>query len=313
MTQRRWSILAILLLAPWAIACTAEPPAAGPPPIEPTQLVDPKAGTADDAGKTVTIDFAGRPFPLYVPGGYRPEVAAPLVVLLHGYRASGPVQEQYLGFTAEAARRGFLYAYPDGTKDARGNRFWNATDACCNFYDSTVDDSAYLSGLVQEVARRYAVDPARVYLVGHSNGGFMAYRMACDHADQFTAVVSLAGAMWEDASQCTPSRPVRVLQIHGTDDATIRYEGGSNVGRAYPSAATTVADWRRINGCGASGDTSEGRLDLIGDLAGAETRIARYADGCTARVELWTIQDGRHVPAVSARFATSVVNFLYQD
>ena len=60
-----------------------------------------------------------------------------------------------------------------------------------------MDDSAYLSALIDQIKGTYAVDARRVYLVGHSNGGYMAYRMACDHADQLTAIVSLAGSTWQ--------------------------------------------------------------------------------------------------------------------
>src|SRR5690606_19654583 len=109
--------------------------------------------------------------------GYDPAAKAPLVVLLHGYGSSAVQQERYFNLTPESDRRGFLYAIPDGTTDRDGKRFWNATEACCDFYDSGVDDAAYLDRLLDTVTSAYSVDAARVYLVGHSNGGFMAYRM----------------------------------------------------------------------------------------------------------------------------------------
>lgn len=87
----------------------------------------------------------------------------------------------------------------------RSNRFWNASDACCDFYHTGTDASGYLHQLLETVKSRYPVDPDRVYLIGHSNGAFIAYRMACEHAADVTAIVSLAGAAPDDPSWGTPA------------------------------------------------------------------------------------------------------------
>src|SRR5213078_1023740 len=103
-----------------------------------------------------------RPVSIHVPPGYVNGVPAPLVLMLHGYTASGALEESYLNLTPLSDEKGFLYAYPDGTKDNVGNQFWNATDACCNLGNSTVDDSGYLSDLIREVQARYTVDAKRI-------------------------------------------------------------------------------------------------------------------------------------------------------
>ncbi len=102
---------------------------------------------------------------------------------------------------AAAPQGGFVYATPDGTIDGDGNRFWNATDACCNFDRRTVDDVAYLSSVIADIQGQLAIDPKRIAVVGHSNGGFMSYRMACERSDLVGAVVSLAGATFADSSR----------------------------------------------------------------------------------------------------------------
>jgi polyhydroxybutyrate depolymerase len=162
------------------------------------------------------------------------------------------------------------------------------------------------------VTSSYPVDTARVYLVGHSNGGFMAHRMACEHASVIAAIVSLAGLPPMDVSQCTPERPVSVLQIHGTDDAIIPFDGGANSGRGFPSVDTALGMWRGRNGCTDQADTSAS-LDLESDLPGAETTVTTYRDGCrdATSVELWSIEAGSHVPAFTAEFAPAIVDFLY--
>ena len=140
----------------------------------------------------------------------------------------------------------------------------------------------------------------------------MSHRMACDHADQVAAIVSLAGAMPTDVSKCAPKEAVSILEVHGTADATIDFKGGQIRGHAYPGAATTIADWVTLDGCGATADTSSPPLDLDTQLAGAETTVTKYASGCKpgGHAELWTIQGGGHIPNFSGAFAPAVVDFL---
>src|SRR5215467_1279540 len=102
------------------------------------------AGCGSSAA-TPAPDAAGgagqqRPYQLVVPAGYDAAHPTPLVVMLHGYTSSGVAEDGYLGWSRLAQQDSFLLALPDGTKDTTGSRFWNATDACCNFYGSTVDD-----------------------------------------------------------------------------------------------------------------------------------------------------------------------------
>ncbi|MCA9579918.1 MAG: alpha/beta fold hydrolase, partial [Myxococcales bacterium] len=166
-----------------------------------------------------------------MPPSYRSGTPAPLLVLLHGFGANGDVQSAYLGLEAAVDEAGVLYVHPDGTENRIGKRFWNATDACCaGPISNDVDDSAYLAAVIAKVRSQYDVDPRRIYVTGHSNGGFMSYRMACDHADLVAAVASIEGATFADPDDCSPSEPVAALQIHGTADKTIRYDGGKIAG-----------------------------------------------------------------------------------
>ncbi len=252
-----------------------------------------------------------RPVKMYVPDSYDGSEAAPLIVLLHGYGASGAVQEIYFGLKPVAAERGFIYAVPDGTLDGTDKRFWNASNACCDFGNTGVDDSAYLSGVVDEIKAAYNIDPKRVYFVGHSNGGFMSYRMACDHADQIAAIVSLAGATAADVSDCQPSEPVAVAQIHGTADDTVLYEGGAFAGLVYPSAVETVERWAAHDECDLT-PADGGTLDLDSALAGEETKVSVYGAGCApgGHAELWTIEAGGHIPSLAPDFKQKVFDFL---
>ncbi|MGE0639778.1 MAG: PHB depolymerase family esterase [Thermoanaerobaculia bacterium] len=236
----------------------------------------------------------------------------PLVVFLHGYSSSGNESDAFFQFGNHAETAGMLFAAPDGTQDALSNRFWNATDACCNFFGSSVNDSSYLAGLVTAIAGAVAVDPHRIFFVGHSNGGFMSYRMACDHAEGIAAVVSLAGATWEDSADCTPARAVSTLQIHGTSDAVIQYGGGTLPGAAgpYPGAVETAATWAVYDGCDES-TVSLGSFDGVDGLSGDETDVVRYDLGCRGAVtELWTVNGGVHSPTINDTLRDRVIGFL---
>lgn len=263
--------------------------------------VDAEPGTPD-ARVPRTVFGGDRPVTLRVPTGYVEGTPTPLVLALHGYSVDGEFMEGYTGFGTLFETEGFLLAAPNGTIDEGGDRFWNGTDACCDLFGSGVDDEAYLLDILDEIALDYTVDPDRVYLIGFSNGGFMSYRLACHHADRFAAVVSLAGATYDDALDCTPSAPVSVLQVHGTVDPTIQYDGGTidveGAPVTYPSAQGTVERWSTSNGCTGSGAGTA--RDLVGSLAGDETAVLD-ATGCPAGVDvaLRTVTGGSHVLPLS--------------
>lgn len=271
----------------------------------------PDAGRSDaglpDGGDAL---IAARPYDVTVPPSYDGGTATPLVVLLHGYSADAASQDLYFGMSTAARARGFLLALPNGSRNASLLRFWNATDACCAFGDP-VDDVAYLTAVLDDMQRRFNVDPKRVYFAGHSNGGFMAHRMACERADRIAAIVSLAGAVWKDETKCTPSQPVSVLQAHGTLDTVILYGGGLNAIYEYPGAEETVATWAVKNGCGATTTHLMPDQDLVSDLLGDETERIAY-DGCPASgaAELWRLTGATHLPTFNGSWANAIYDWM---
>jgi predicted esterase len=134
-----------------------------------------------------------RPVNLYVPSSYDGHTPMPLVISLHMLAGSGQQVEDYMRLRPLAGGRAFIYCYPDGMINQYPARFWNVNDACCDFWSTDVDNAGYLKGVIEEVAQRFAVDRKRIYFVGHLNGGFMAYRMACQFADFIAGIISLNG------------------------------------------------------------------------------------------------------------------------
>lgn len=271
------------------------------------------AGGDTEPGEPTVVTVGGdRPTKLTIPSSYNGDVALPLVVMLHGYGASGPLEDLYLGFKKYAEEKGFLYVTPDGTFDANGKRFWNATKACCDFANTGVDDEAYLISLLDEIEGLVNVDKKRVYFFGHSNGGFMTYRMACNHADRIAAAGVLAGAMVLDPAACKPSEPVSILHIHGTADETIAYEGGSVAAgvEAYPGAEESIGGWISSNAC-PEAPPHETTADLVSTVDGPETTQTTFGP-CAKDTEvvLWSLAGGSHIPSFTSQFAPDATGWL---
>ncbi len=273
------------------------------------------AGSIDVArasGMDLSIDLGRGPVTVFVPDSYQPGTPAPLVMLLHGGAATGDWQESYMHFLPLSEEYGFLYVHPDGTLDQAGTRFWNATDACCDWYHSGVDDSGYLEEVIDAIKGELDVDPRRVYLIGHSNGAFMSYRMACDHSETIAAIAGLAGATYYHPEDCAPDVPVNVLQIHGTLDSIVPYAGGSFAGVPFPGAIASTEQWASFAGCSLLPDVSAPPIDLEGAIPGNETTVRRYRTNCSPEGsgELWSMQGGGHSPTLSPTFSRLVIEYL---
>jgi polyhydroxybutyrate depolymerase len=247
-----------------------------------------------------------------VPSGYDAESPAPLVVLLHGFGSSSQSLDDVFQLSSLVDEFGFVYLRPEGTLDCEGRSFWDATEVCCDFCGVEIDDAGFLRDAIIEASQRFRIDDRRIYLVGHSNGGFMALRMACDHADLIAGVASLAGAGPADPATCNPSEPVHWLQIHGTADERIDFSGGIIRGRFYPGAPKTTRQWAKIGDCALDPKRATQNLDLVEDLEGAETSIFRYEAGCApgGSATLWTIEGGIHSPLLTRDFGRQMVSYL---
>lgn len=257
-------------------------------------------------GGEIMVDAGRGPVTVHIPASYEPGASLPLVMSLHGYSQNSQVIEFIASFGLLVDEYEFIYVVPDGTTNINGQQFWNATDACCDFYGSGVDDSTYLRNLIDLIGKELSVDDRRIYIFGYSNGGFMAHRMACDHADIVAAIVSLAGVTYIDSSDCTPDEPVHLLQIHGTADACVSFFGGCSCPglppppACAPGAVQTTETWAILNGC--TLETTEcPPLDIEMNIPGAETTVTKYVTGCEpgGSAELWAIEGAGHFVALA--------------
>jgi polyhydroxybutyrate depolymerase len=237
----------------------------------------------------------------------------PLLVFLHGLGGSGADLVEGLRLDEMAEALGFAFLAPEGMTDRSGRRFWNATDSCCNFDRLEVDHVQLLRQWITQAIQSPRVDPERVYIVGFSNGGFMAYRAACEIGQLLRGVVSIAGAGLTDAARCQPSKKLDVVQIHGDRDPIVKFDGGHLFADSrrprHPSAEASVAYWAKQDGCAAE-LLPVRDLDLDPRVPGAETRVSSYGDCGGRRVELWRILGGDHSAGLSRLSLNAIWDFI---
>ena len=272
------------------------------------------AGTLSGSyqASAVTVQISGqRPYSIVVPDTYSPTKPAPLVILLHSYGGSGEQMVNYLQFKNAASARGIIYVAPDGTQDSAGKRFWNATPGCCNFGGSKIDDTLYISEIINKVQSSYVIDQNRIYILGHSNGGFMSQNLGCNLSGQVAGIVSIAGEQYADSKMCNPVNPINVLQVQGTSDATVPYIGGSLGLAQFPGALQTVQTWAEKNKCNANQLTSTTSLSLVSQKLLPDTKIITF-ESCAlgSAVELWSIDGAGHVPIWNSNFMPAVLNWV---
>lgn len=257
-------------------------------------------GSSDGGAPPTKIYGGDRPTELKTPAMLTEGKQYPLFVVLHGFGANGFVQSAYFGVGNLPAEDKALLIAPDGIEDSSGKQFWNADPACCDFEHKNPDDVAYIGGLIDAISDDWPVDKNQVFILGHSNGGYMAYRMACERADVIAAIASLAGNAASTPSACTPSQKVNVVHLHGTQDDIVPYTG----------ATPSVDQWAAKNGCGTTRSETTA-LDLDNNIAGAETHVQPQA-GCASggAVELWTMEGSSHIPVMNATFASTMLDWF---
>ena len=247
-------------------------------------LVASSALAADHRPETRKIESGGerRSYLLYVPSRVAPAPA--LVLVLHGRDGSpaGIRQRTRAAFDQLADQEGFLVAYPSALHGA-----WNTGH---QYARSNADDVGFLTALIDQLIAEYKVDPRRVYVTGFSNGGGMAYWLACASSNRIAALAPVSGGLALARMQpCADvsKRPIPLLIIHGTADPINRFADGELEGN--------LQYWIRRNGCGL---TPQGSYLPQKRPAGSRTHVLSYADcAAGANVKLYALEGcGHHWP-----------------
>jgi polyhydroxybutyrate depolymerase len=226
--------------------------------------------------QSIVVDRVTRDYRVFVPEGLTG--AAPLVVMMHGGFGSSQQAEDSYGWDAKATAEHFVVVYPNGL-----DRAWNVGGGCCGQSGAkNVDDVAYITALVATVEASLAIDPNRVFATGMSNGGMMAYRLACD-TDVFAAIGPDSTTL---LGECPSPDPLSVIHIHGLADSNVPFDGSQGDGKVKIDGAPVpdvIAIFAAADSCAAATETVNGEVT---------TSVASCADG--RAVELITIESAGH-------------------
>ena len=188
-----------------------------------------------------------RAYFLHIPDSYQPGQQVPLLLAFHGRTSNGGEILQSSQFVAWASAMNFIVAAVNAST-YENITSWNAGTCCLPSTDALENDVLLTSAIIEAVKTNYAIDSARVWAVGHSNGGMMAYRLACDLSDKITAIAVVVGSLVD--TSCNPAKQVSLLHIHGDLDPLVPVQGGGKLDT--PNIYYSVLDYAKANSCNAS-------------------------------------------------------------
>jgi polyhydroxybutyrate depolymerase len=229
-----------------------------------------KPAPESSANTTSTIDKPGdytfsivhdgltRLYRVHIPQRYSPATPAPLVVAFHG--GGGDMNymstDKYYGLISKSEAKGFVVVFPNGFSKLNSGKFatWDAGTCCAGARDQNVDDVGFVRKIIGNLIHQLSIDRNQIYATGMSNGGMMTYRLACEMADTFKAVASVAGT--DNTTNCTPKAPISILHIHAKNDDHVLYNGGAgkkfrDMSKVsdFTSVPATIAKWVKLNSC----------------------------------------------------------------
>jgi len=247
------------------------------------------SAAAETIERQLRVDARERSYEIDLPARRDSARALPVVIVFHGGGGSADSVRRQTRMSVKGEAEGFIAVYPQGSGGFAGKlKTWNAGTCCGQAMKEHVDEVAFVAALLDDLQATVPIDRARVYATGISNGGMMAYEVACALADRIAAIAVVAGEMTA-LDRCRPARPVPVLVIHGSADRNLPIEGGPGakaiaVHEVRP-LASAIEFWRRHDGCG-----DEARSEVEGAVR--RTRYPSCSGG--SEVELVTIEGGGH-------------------
>ena len=203
--------------------------------------------------ESITVDGTSRTYILNLPPNYYEGTDFSLVIGMHGGGGSAEQFESSTKLTTKANDSKFMVVYPDGVKSTGllGVRTWNAGGCCDYARDNNIDDVKFISQLIDKLVSTYKINPKKVYATGHSNGGMMAYRLACELAHKIAAIAPNSTTMVVK-TPCNASRAVPILHLHSMMDENVPYQGGVGKGASghyNPPLDSVMNVWSQKNQC----------------------------------------------------------------
>jgi len=235
---------------------------------------------------TIQHDGLDRDFILNIPTSYDGSEAMPVIFNFHGFGSNSTQQMFYGDFRSIAESEGIILVHPQGTF-LGGQAHWNVggfTNA------STIDDVGFTEAIIEYLLSNYNIDESRIYATGMSNGGYMSYLLACQLGNRFAAIASVTGSMTlETEQECNPLHPTPVLQIHGTADEVVPFNGAS----FSVSIDDVISYWVSYNNCSSPPQVIEIEDNNTNDGSTATHTIYELCDQ-NITTELIKVDGGGH-------------------
>jgi polyhydroxybutyrate depolymerase len=252
------------------------------------------------------------PVKIHLPKHYKRSINKkyPLLLSLHGFGGFPLQHEGFFKLRRVVTKKKFILATIPGRKNKLGIRFWNAGHWCCDFFKSGQNDIKYLHHVIQRLKKIYRIDEKKIALLGHSNGGFMAYRMLCESPQDFIGVISLAGTMPKGITPCIPPQKTSILHIHGRDDIIIPFEGN----RQNVSAQTTMGFWIDHHQC--SKENFRAKRNYIFKWGQwPKTLNQKMWSECSqgSKVMLWDIENEGHFADLTNAMRSRMIDFVFNE
>ncbi len=227
-----------------------------------------------------------RTYKVHLPPSYDGTTSFPLVIALHGGGHDADTMEYISNLSIKADSSNFIVVYPNGRKFFI--RTWNAGTCCGGAVTNNVDDVGFIIKMINSLKTNLNIDTTRIYLTGASNGGMLAYRLACEKSEVFAAVAPVASTM-VTTNPCLPFRAVPILHIHSLPDLNVPFTGGYGIGFAgvYMPPVDSVLNVWAIN------DSCSGIIDTIYNTTGVVGKKWENCVSCS-EVLVYTTTDGGH-------------------
>jgi len=230
---------------------------------------------------------------------------------LHGYGSDAIEQMNYTNFNnlANTKENNFILIHPQGaplnTALTSSSSHWNSGGWTIG---STVDDVDFIDTIISLVSQKYNLNQNRIYSTGMSNGGFMSYHLACNLSSKIAAVASVTGSMSSETYEsCNPDHPTSILQVHGSIDVTVPFQGNSALGMR--SINDVMDYWKLYNACDVDS------ASIIIDYFDIEIAVQHdtYSNCLNdVHVELYKIEGMGHTWPYKGRYGISATEIIWE-